>query len=126
MRVKCVVHSKIDVACCVVVVLLALEGCRNTQCLLMCVGDDGAVIGQDFRELGFSRIVWEVLKLRHAEGCWINEQVHCRTEHKPGPSVDFGLGACDPFERTGKMLQRAQRLKNWNDRLCLEDWQRGL
>ncbi len=48
------------VACCVVVVLLALEGRRDTQRLLTHVWYDNAVDGLDFREFWNYRIVWEV------------------------------------------------------------------
>ena len=58
--IKCVIDSTIYVACCVVVVLLALEGCRDTQRLLADVWYNGAIVGLDFREFWYSGIVWEV------------------------------------------------------------------
>ena len=55
-----VVDSPIYVACCVVVVLLALEGRRDTQRLLARVWYDSAVGGLDLREFWYSGIVREV------------------------------------------------------------------
>ena len=59
-RIERAIHSIIYVACCVVVVLLALECCRDTEHLLTSVWYDVADVVQDLREFWYSRIVWEV------------------------------------------------------------------
>ena len=76
--IKRVVHSTVYVACCVVVVLLALERCRDTQHFLAHVGDNGAIVG----DLAQTR-----------------------------PSVDVGLGECDPFECAGKMIAEGAKIE---------------
>ena len=59
-HIKRVVHSTIYVACCVVVVLLVLEGRHDTQRFLAREGDNRAVVGLRFREFWYSGIVWDV------------------------------------------------------------------
>jgi hypothetical protein len=41
---KCVIHGMVNVACCVVVILLAGEGGSDIKRLLSCVWDDSSVI----------------------------------------------------------------------------------
>ena len=92
MRVMCVVHCTVNVACGVIVILLTGKFDRNLDHLLTSIWDyPCAVTREDWREIGDERLKFHFI----FEWFGADEGVHVGHEYCSRPSIDGGLWTWD-------------------------------